>query len=189
MLLHGDEVGRTQYGNNNAYCQDNETTWLDWDLSEEQRDLLDFVRRIIKLRQEHPVFRRRRFFLGRTLEGVGVKDVIWLTPAGEEMSVEEWESGYARSLGLRISGAAGEELSAYGTPEPDDDFLLLFNAHYEEVPFVLPPLSEESRWESLVDTSLSGGEVGGENIKPGVEYPLQARSLVVLSSPGVPEAQ
>jgi isoamylase len=187
MLLHGDEVGRTQYGNNNAYCQDNKTTWLEWYLSDEQRELLGFVRRIIKLRHEHPIFRRRRFFRGRNLEGVGVKDVIWLTPSGEEMSVEEWEAGHARSLGLRISGAAGEELSAYGTPEPDDDFLLLFNAHYEEVLFRLPPLSvevPEGRWDPLIDTHLPGGEAEGEAYEPGAEYPLQARSLVVLSSPG-----
>lgn len=182
MLLHGDEIGRTQQGNNNAYCQDNEISWLDWNLSEEQRALLEFMQSVIKIRQKHPVFRRRRFFVGRRLEGAGVKDVVWLSPEGEEMSVEEWETGYARSLGLFISGAAGEELSAYGIPEPDDDFLLLFNADRGEVPFRLPSLSG-GRWEALLDTSSPVVEAG-EEYEPGVKYPLQARSLVVLCGPG-----
>ena len=182
MLLHGDEMGRTQHGNNNAYCQDNEISWLSWDLSEEQRELLDFVQSVVKVRQQHPVFRRRRFFVGRMLEGAGVKDVVWLSPEGEEMSVEEGETGYARSLGLFISGAAGEELSAYGTPEPDDDFLLLFNAHRGEVPFRLPSLSG-GNWKTLLDTSSPVAEAG-EEFEPGVKYPLQARSLAVLCSSG-----
>lgn len=182
MLLHGDEMGRTQHGNNNAYCQDNEISWLDWDLSEEQQKLLEFVQSIIKIRQKHPVFRRRRFFVGRRLESAGVKDVVWLSPEGEEMSVEEWETGYSRSLGLFISGAAGEELSAYGTPEPDHDFLLLFNADRGEVPFRLPSLSGGS-WEASLDTSSPVVEAG-QKFEPGVKYPLQARSLAVLCSPG-----
>ncbi|MBA2443344.1 MAG: glycogen debranching protein GlgX [Rubrobacter sp.] len=184
MILSGDEVNRTQNGNNNAYCQDNELNWLLWDLTEEDRELHAFVKRLIHLRKEHPVFRRRRFFAGRRLRGAGVKDVVWLDPGGEEMSDEEWDTSFARSLGLKISGAAGEDSSPRGLPEPDDDFLLLFNAHHEEVPFTLPADAGEARWEPLVDTSRQGGANPEGFYKPGSEYPLQARSLAVLRRSG-----
>ena len=179
MILAGDEMGRTQKGNNNAYCQDNEISWLDWDLSESDEDHLAFTRRLVRLREEHPAFRRMRFLKGRS-EG-GAPDATWLTPAGREMTDEEWNTAFARSLGLWIIGSGGGLLYA-PVGEPDDDFLLLFNAHHEEIPFTLPGPAE-ARWSLLLDTSHEGGPDPDGFFKPGDEYPLEARSLAVLKGP------
>ena len=180
MILSGDEMGRTQGGNNNAYCQDNEISWLDWELSTLDRNFLAFVRRMIRLRKEHPAFRRRRFFQGRKLRGAGVKDITWLTPAGREMTDEEWDSSFARSLGLQMSGLLEGEYDAQGRPEVDDDFLLLFNADEEEVAFQIPPVPEGARWEALMDTAYSAGLKTDGYFKPGGEYTLKPRSMAVL---------
>jgi glycogen operon protein len=180
MILSGDEMGRTQGGNNNAYCQDNEISWLDWELSTLDRNFLAFVRRMIRLRKEHPAFRRRRFFQGRKLRGAGVKDITWLTPAGREMTDEEWDSSFARSLGLQMSGLLEGEYDAQGRPEVDDDFLLLFNADEEEVAFQIPPVPEGARWEALMDTAYSAGLKTDGFFKPGGEYTLKPRSMAVL---------
>jgi isoamylase len=182
MILSGDELGRTQHGNNNAYCQDNEISWLDWNLSPPDRNFLAFVRRMIRIRKEHPVFHRRRFFQGRRIKGAGVKDITWLTPAGEEMSDEEWNNSFARSLGLQMAGILEDEQDAQGRPEEDDDFLLLLNAHHEEIPFTIPPYPEDARWEVLVDTSFAAGLKRDGFFKPGNEYPLKDRSMVVLTN-------
>jgi len=175
MVLAGDEMGRTQGGNNNAYCQDNEISWLDWNLSEDDTALLDFTRRLLGLREEHPAFRRKRFFKGRA-EG-GVPDAAWLTPDGSEMTDEEWDTAFARSLGLWLLASTDETVG-----EPDDDFLLLFNAHHEEIPFTLPG-PPEIRWTVLLDTSHEGDSEPDGFFKPGDEYPLEARSLAVLKGP------
>jgi glycogen operon protein len=179
MILAGDEMGRTQKGNNNAYCQDNEISWLNWGLSESDEDLLAFTRRLVRLRKEHPAFRRRRFLKGRSEEGA--PDATWLTPAGCEMTDEEWNTAFARSLGLWIIGSGGGLLYA-PAGEPDDDFLLLFNAHHEEIPFTLPGPAE-ARWTVLLDTSHEGDSDPDGFFKPGDEYPLEARSLTVLKGP------
>ncbi len=142
MLLAGDEVGRTQRGNNNAYCQDNEISWIDWELDAPRQSLLEFTRRLVALRSEHPAFRRRDFFQGRPLHGVGVKDLVWLRPDGQEMSDEEWEHEHARCLGVHFSGAAVHEVDRKGRTLVDDDFLLLFNAHHDAVAFVVPSLGD-----------------------------------------------
>jgi isoamylase len=180
MILSGDEMGRTQGGNNNAYCQDNEISWLDWELSVLDRNFLAFVRRMIRLRKGHPVFRRRRFFQGRELRGAEAKDIIWLTPAGREMTDEEWNSSFARYLGLQMSGLLEGEYDAQGRPEEDDDFLLLFNADRDEVIFELPPFPEEARWEVFMDTAYSAGLKPDGVFKPGGTYTLKPRSMVVL---------
>jgi isoamylase len=180
MILSGDEMGRTQEGNNNAYCQDNEISWLDWELSILDRNFLAFVRRMIRLRKEHPVFRRRRFFQGRELRGAGAKDIIWLTPAGCEMTDEEWNSSFARSLGLQMSGLLEGEYDAQGRPEEDDDILLLLNADQDEIIFELPPFPEEARWEVFMDTAYSAGLKTDGFFKPGGTYTLKPRSMVVL---------
>ena len=180
MILSGDEMGRTQEGNNNAYCQDNEISWLDWELSILDRNFLAFVRRMIRLRKEHPVFRRRRFFQGRELRGAGAKDIIWLTPAGCEMTDEEWNSSFARSLGLQMSGLLEGEFDAQGRPEEDDDFLLLLNADQDEIIFELPTFPEEARWEVFMDTAYSAGLKTDSFFKPGGTYTLKPRSMVVL---------
>jgi isoamylase len=179
MILSGDEMGRTQGGNNNAYCQDNEISWLDWNLTRPDRNFLAFARRMIRLRKEHPVFRRRRFFQGQDLRGV--KDIIWLTPEGREMTDEEWNNSFARSLGLQMAGTSDDRYDAQGHPEVDDDFLLLFNAHDEEIPFTLPTDDlEEARWEALVDTNHAAGLRSNGFFKPGDAYPLAPRSMSVL---------
>ena len=180
MIVYGDELGRTQNGNNNAYCQDNEISWIDWDLSRADRNFLAFVRRTIRLRREHPAFRRRRFFQGRRIQGAGVKDITWLTPAGTEMSDEEWDNSYARSLGLRMAGYSEDQYDAEGRPEIDDNFLMLFNAHHEEISFTVPTGPEDARWEAILDTSFAAGLRSDGFFKPGDEYPLKARSMAVL---------
>ena len=180
MILSGDEMGRTQGGNNNAYCQDNELSWLDWEFSILDRNFLAFVRRMIRLRKEHPAFRRRRFFQGRELRGADAKDITWLTPAGREMTDEEWNNSFARSLGLQMSGLLEGEYDAQGRPEVDDDFLLHFNADQEEVTFQIPPFPEEARWEVFMDTAYSAGLKPDGFLKPGGVYTLKPRSMAVL---------
>src|SRR5438876_11306220 len=138
MLLAGDEIGRTQRGNNNAYCQDNEVSWISWTLDDEHRRLLDFVRRMVQLRRNHPIFRRRHFFQGRPLHGSDTKDIVWLQPDGTEMTTEEWDKDFARCLGVYLAGAALGETDARGNPVGDGDFVVLFNAHHEPLPFRLP---------------------------------------------------
>jgi glycogen operon protein len=140
MLLAGDEIGRTQQGNNNAYCQDNEISWLDWDLDRRDRRLFEFTRCLIALRRSHAVFRRRNFFQGRPLRGRDVKDIVWLRPDGEEMTDEEWDQHFARSLGVYVAGEGLTEIDGRGRLIVDDNFLLLFNAHHETLTFTLPAL-------------------------------------------------
>ncbi|TCJ20770.1 glycogen debranching enzyme GlgX [Rubrobacter taiwanensis] len=181
MIVAGDEMGRTQRGNNNAYCQDNEISWLDWSLTRDQRRLFAFVRRMIQLRKDHPVFRRRRFFQGRRLRGADAKDITWLTPQGREMTDEEWNNTFARSLGLQMSGTLEDEYTPEGRRVIDDDFLLLFNAHHEEVPFTVPAYPEDARWRLVMDTAHAAGLKPGGFYKPGDVYPLQARSMAVLT--------
>lgn len=181
MLLAGDEVGRTQKGNNNTYCQDNELNWFDWDISwlPENRELLAFTHRLIQLRQRHPTFRRRHFFRG--IHGEGVRDILWFNPDGREIDDDEWTHDYARCLGLYLPGDGVGDWDERGHALEDDDFLLLFNAHHEEVPFVLPVLRENPVFEVLVDTALPTGQPTGGNQHPAEEpYPVQGRSLAVL---------
>ncbi len=177
MLLGGDEMGRTQGGNNNAYCQDNEISWVHWDLDPARRDLLDFTRRVIALRQEHPVLRRRTFFQGRPLRGGGVKDLVWLEPSGKEMTDEAWSSGYARCLGALLRGDAIDEVDEDGNAVHGDTLLLLLNAHHAPRVFTLPELPG-FRWEGLLDT---GEEVLGERVHwHARRYRMAARSLALL---------
>ncbi len=180
MLLAGDERGRTQGGNNNAYCQDNPTSWVDWRQDQTHANLTEFVRRVIAIRRAHPVFRRRDFFQGRPLHGSGVKDIVWLKPDGTEMSDREWAHDFARSLGVYLSGEALGETDARGQPVADQDFLLLFNAHHGEVPFTLPGASGAVRWFALLDTARADGLSSNGTLEAGAAYPLQGRSLALL---------
>ena len=180
MVLAGDAIGHTQNGNNNAYCQDNEISWIDWDPAKADHELLGFVRKLIALRGQHPVFRRRNFFQGRAIKGAGVVDILWLHPDGREMTDEEWKQESARCLGVYLSGKALEEQDDRGQPITDDNFLLLMNANHEETSFVLSALAESAVWLVLVDTSCQTGN-GGDVVYPGsAKYPLQARSLALL---------
>ena len=120
MISHGDELGRTQHGNNNAYCQDNELTWIDWDLTDEQKALLDFATRIIHFRLSQPVLRRRRYFQGRSIRGGGVKDVAWLAPDGHEMNDDAWNADFVKSIGMLLAGNAIEEGRGRRAANPGD---------------------------------------------------------------------
>jgi glycogen operon protein len=181
MLCGGDEMGRTQRGNNNAYCQDTEISWVDWNLSKPQQSLLTFTRSLIALRQQHPVFRRRRFFQGRRIRGAEVKDLSWLRPDGKEMTDEDWAKGYVRCLGVRLAGHAIEEKDPKGRPLLDETFLMLLNAHHEPRPFTLPAHKRGVRWQPVFDTALYNAD--GKPValyRGGEQYDLEARSLALL---------
>src|SRR4051812_2387004 len=138
MIGHGDELSRTQYGNNNVYCQDNETSWVDWELDERKRAFLDFTRRLVAVRERHPSLGRPRFFQGRKIRGSAVEDLAWFRPDGEPMTEEEWNEGWARAISMRLGGKALTEVDAEGHRLVDDDHFLLLNGHYEPVTFCLP---------------------------------------------------
>jgi glycogen operon protein len=181
MLLAGDELGRSQQGNNNAYCQDNALSWVNWNLSEEDQHFLEFVRRMIKLRHDHPIFRRRKFFEGRPIHGGAVKDIAWHNPNGTEMNEIEWNQHFARSLCVYLSGNALDECDRYGQPILDDDFLLLINAHYETIPFTLPDYPGEETWLCVLDTAYAEGLATDGSFNRGSIFPLQGRSLALLT--------
>jgi glycogen operon protein len=180
MLLAGDEIGRTQRGNNNAYSQDNELSWVDWAVDDERRTLLEFVRRMIGIRRAHPVFSRRRFFQGRPIHGEGIRDIGWLRPDGGEMTAHEWEHEFARSLGVYLAGSALEETDRRGRRLTDDNFLVLLNAHHETIAFALPAPRPGTAWQVLADTAYEQG-LAIDGRYPGASaYPLQGRSLALL---------
>jgi isoamylase len=181
MLLAGDERNRTQSGNNNAYCQDNEVSWLDWRLDEPARDLLAFTRSLIQLRKQHPVLHRRSFFQGRPIRGRNVADIEWYRPDGQQMSDAEWTSGYVRCLGMLLNGQIMAEWDDHGHPVRDDVLLLLVNAHHEPLPFALPGDPNGPRWHTLLDTTETGA---GRAYAPGSSYMIESRSLALLCQPG-----
>ncbi|HWP45851.1 MAG TPA: glycogen debranching protein GlgX [Candidatus Limnocylindrales bacterium] len=179
MLLAGDEIGHTQQGNNNPYCQDNEITWLNWDLDEPRQKLLDFTRFVIQLSQQQPVLQRQKFFQGREIRGSEIKDLTWFRPDGKEMTHEDWNNPEARCLGLRLAGDAIDEVDPRGHPIVGDTLLILLNAHYEPVPFVLPD-HEKVRWKLLLDTREETGRRPDTEIPGGETYQLEARSLALF---------
>jgi len=191
MLLHGDEMGRTQGGNNNVYCQDNEISWVDWSLASKNAALIGFTAGVTALRAGHPVFRRRRFFAGRPIRsGAELRDIAWFIPTGEEMTEQDWESGFGKSITVFLNGEGIAEVDGRGERVTDDSFLLCFNAHHEDIDFTLPPDGYGTRWAVVVDTA--SGEVTTLSDAPGVvaaEPPTNAagttvhvpsRSLIVL---------
>ena len=180
MLAHGDEIGRTQQGNNNVYCQDSELSWMDWSLAEENADLLDFTRKAIALRTKHPVFRRRRFFGGKPIRwGDQSLDIAWLTPAGVEMTSADWDSGFGKSLAVFLNGKGLGEKDERGEWVVDDSFFICFNAHYEPIDFHLPPEQYGLEWVGELDTKHPSGDsdltaVSGDSVTVG------GRSVLVL---------
>jgi isoamylase len=181
MLCAGDEMGRTQGGNNNAYAQDNEMSWLDWELDEARQQLLAFSRYVIELQKRHPVFRRKRFFQGRHIRGSDVRDLTWFNADGREMTDEEWSAGWVRTLGVRFGGWALNEMDERGELLRDDTLLLLMNAHVEAVPICLPG-EPEVTWEVVLDTTVHDGR--GEGRHPaGSTLRLADRSLMLLRRP------
>jgi len=180
MLLAGDEIAHSQQGNNNAYCQDNAISWIDWGAVNGGNKLIGFVQKLIAHRRNHPVFRRRNFFQGRAIKGVEVKDILWLRPDGKEMSDEEWNQEHARTLGMFLSGEAVDELDEKARLIQDENFLLMMNSHHEEIPFLLPRVPSGMLWIVLIDTSCQIERGGNPPYEAGATYRLQARSLALL---------
>ncbi|MFF1355559.1 glycogen debranching protein GlgX [Streptomyces sp. NPDC058297] len=195
MLSHGDELGRTQNGNNNAYCQDSELAWVRWPENPEnpknpkntgQDSLLAFTRAMARLRRDHPVFRRRRFFHGRPVEGThdDLTDIAWFTPEGEEMTRDDWGAAQARALSVFLNGNAISEPGPRGERIFDDSFLLLFNASPDALEFLVP-VNHGRQWEVVVDTALPEGvpQGTGAKVQAGDRLTLLDRSLTVLQRP------
>lgn len=177
MLSHGDELGRTQHGNNNAYCQDNELTWMDWDKPDDE--LLDFARRTVRLRRDHPVLRRRRFFEGTRVGALA--DIEWLDLTGDRMDDTDWHTSYARTVTVFLNGDAITETDGRGEPIVDDSFLLLLNAHSERLDFTLPPEGYGAAWTVVLDTDDNA--VPGTELGAGATLPVTGHSVVVLTRP------
>lgn len=179
MISHGDELGRTQKGNNNAYCQDSEVTWIDWDLDEHQRELLEFVKRVFRVSRSNPVFRRRRFFAGNPVTDRGVKDVQWMRPDGREMTDEDWRSPKNRMLGMLIHGRASDDVDERGRPNMGQTLLLLMNSSNRARQFRLPDLPERGYWHELVNTAQST-----HRVPKGTMLNVAPHSLVLLCYEG-----
>jgi isoamylase len=185
MLAHGDELGRTQRGNNNAYCQDNDVSWIDWGLTDEQRALADFTRYVIELRAAHPVLRRRRFFQGETATHPDqpLPDLVWLLPDGREMADEDWQRSDAHSVAVFLNGDAIAEPDSCGEPVVDDSFLLLLNSYWEPVQFRLPDATFGERWTPLINTAEPQGPPDESEYKADTAVWVERRSLRLLSRP------
>ncbi|MFC4602100.1 glycogen debranching protein GlgX [Rhodococcus kronopolitis] len=184
MLAHGDEMGRTQLGNNNVYCQDSPLSWMDWSLAQTNSELIEFTRRAIALRTAHPVFRRRRFFEGLPIRsGEQARDIAWLTPSGVEMTPADWDSGFGRSLAVFLNGDGIPEPNERGEPVRDDSFLLCFNAHDEQIEFTAPGDGDGGHWEVALDTAAPTG-ASTTVLAPGASLTAPARSLTVLRRRG-----
>ena len=180
MVAHGDEMGRTQRGNNNVYCQDSELSWMDWSLTGRNASLLEFTKKVTTLRKDHPVFRRRRFFDGTPIRtGAQVRDIAWLTPAGEEMTLEDWDSGFGKSITVFLNGDAIPEPDARGFRVVDDSFLLFFNAHDADLDFVVPQGPYGTQWQACIDTADPEGNTDLV-VRAGDKVTLEARSVIVL---------
>jgi len=175
MISHGDELGRTQHGNNNAYCQDNELSWIDWSLDAGARTMLQFTSKLVHFRLAEPTLRRRRYFQGRSIRGDEVKDVAWLAPDGREMDDAAWNAGFVKSLGMLLSGNAIEEVDERGEAIFGDTLLVLLNAHTDKVPFTLPAVDPDLQWQRVFDTFDPHGPYRA--FKAGGRYPLQGRSV------------
>ena len=191
MICGGDELGRTQGGNNNAYCQDNGTSWFDWDLTPADRELLAFVRRLIRLRRDHPALRRRRFLRGESARSGGTGDVTWFGPDGREMTEETWRQAALKCLGMRLGGDTVEEIDDHGGRFVDGTLLLLFNANDREAPFTLPGIGRgrDAAWTRVLDTVETPSRATPDTVRPGASatgtrvggvYALPAQSLVVF---------
>jgi glycogen operon protein len=187
MLGHGDEVARSQAGNNNAYCQDNELSWVDWELDERRRSLLELVGHIVALRHRHPNLRRRKYFFGRPIHGSEIKDITWLRPDGQEMSDEDWDAGWLRCFGVRLGDVLGE-VNENGEVVTDDALLLLLNAHHEPLPFLIPS-DLPGTWEVEVDTAAPDGRGTSRHCDAGETFEISDRSLVLLRLAATPPVQ
>jgi glycogen operon protein len=177
MIVAGDEMGRTQQGNNNAYCQDNSISWLNWETNDDDQEFLAFVRHLIRLRQGEPVLTRKRFFQGRNIRGQGIKDIAWFGPDGKEMDDHAWQAHFVRCLGVRLAGSELDELDDNGDPLEGDTLCLLFNGHHEQMRFRMPPPNEGGHWERLLDTALARCD---QPRKVTRSYRMTGRSLAMF---------
>jgi glycogen operon protein len=180
MLVAGDEFGRTQSGNNNPYCQDNEVSWIDWKLAHEGEKLLNFVRRLVAFRHRHPVFRRSRFFRGHQVPGWNVKDIVWFNADGHDMTEANWHDAGLRCLGVYFCGVDIDSPGERGRRATDDDFLLLVNAGDADASFVLPPFRSRGNWGTVFDTARED-ERNDRRWQAAESYPLLSRSLVLMT--------
>jgi isoamylase len=178
MLLGGDEFGRSQHGNNNAYCQDNELSWFRWD--EADQELLAFTRAVIELRRQHPIFRRRRWFQGQPLHGDQTTDIGWLTPDGDEMDDDDWEAGFARSLQVFLNGQGIASPDDRGNKVLDDSFLILFNAHHEPLQFTLPPRTWGGGWQVVLDADQATADELDEELAASATRKVPGYGVLVL---------
>ncbi len=179
MILHGDELGRTQGGNNNTYAQDNEISWIHWDQADEP--LIEFTAAVSRLRRDHPTFRRSRFFDGRPYprdEGAPKPDIVWLRPDGTEMQPKDWDSGFGKAIGVYLNGDGIRERDARGQDVADTDFILYFNAADTVVTCKVPPKSYSASWDQVIDTA--GKSAGGKIVRAGTQLKLESRSILVL---------
>jgi glycogen operon protein len=183
MIAHGDELGRTQQGNNNVYCQDNALSWIDWATAD--TELMDFTRAVSALRTAHPVFRRRRFFSGKPVRrrgARGIPDIAWFAPDGSEMTEEDWESGFAKSVAVFLNGQGIPGLDVRGQRVIDDSFVLCFNAHYEPIEFTLPPTDFGAAWVTVIYTADTTTAENAKPVTAGATVAVDARSLMVLQA-------
>lgn len=182
MLVAGDELGKTQQGNNNAYCQDNDISWIDW--QNRDKDLLSFTQKLTHFQHAHPVFCRRRWFKGRPIQGSGVEDIAWFLPDGSSMSEENWNHDFAKSLGIFLNGKAIPSDGPKGERLIDNNFYIVFNAYDGELPYVLPSEEFGNAWVKVIDTHENFfEEEGGQSFAPGDTITVQGRSVVVLKEP------
>lgn len=180
MLVAGDEIGRTQRGNNNAYCQDNEISWINWEKADQK--LLDFTLKLIRLRKKHPVFRRRRWFMGQRVKGTGLDDIAWFLPEGTEMSDENWSHDFAKSLGVYFNGRGIRTSGPKGEHVVDDSFYIIFNAHHDSLNYVLPPESYGKNWVKILDSSVDMIP-SGEVFKAGSTVKVESYAILIFENP------
>jgi glycogen operon protein len=183
MLLAGDELGHTQLGNNNAYCQDNEISWLDWGLDERRQKFLAFAKKVARIWTDQPVLKRRKFFQGRLIRGEGIKDLSWFSPTGRDMNDQDW-AAFVRCIGMRLAGDLVGEVDERGEPIVGDTLLVLLNAHFEPIPFTLPPTNPEHIWELVYDTANDSAPTA--TLAAGQQYPLRDRSLALFRTVPLP---
>jgi glycogen operon protein len=178
MLLHGDEVGRTQRGNNNAYCQDSELTWIDWEHAD--HGLFEFTRKLITLRKRHPVLRRRRWFHGMSIRGSELRDIGWFRPDGTDMKDTDWSVPFARALGVFLNGDGIPSRGEQGERIRGPTLFVLFNAHFEKVDFQFPPVLQGDKWKTVLDTASIGKEFEAVPRDPKQPLSVESRSVQVL---------
>lgn len=180
MLLGGDELSRTQQGNNNGYCQDNEISWFDWELNDRKKEFLDFTKTVLHFMHKHPVFRRRKFLKGEKINDSELKDILWIRTDGNEITDEEWQAPDIKTLGFILSGDAIDEYNERGDLRTDDSFLMWMNFHYEDVQCKIPTILDGAKWKVVISTVPNDESAADRHLSGGDEFTLLSRSILVL---------